>query len=158
MSEPAPGARPAAKAPNLKPWAIGAALVVIAGVVAALVAGGGSSTSTANKVLAASETNAHGVHYRIVASVPNGKGPKQGPVPLYFDEYVGAKQKLLQRFAVPNANFYRDSVVASLKLGPSRDPNPEKTVDVVLSWYEHAGDQTAATKRYRATQQGIQLY
>jgi len=129
---------------------------VIAGVVAALATGGGGSSG--DKVLAAGETNVHGIHYRVVASTSSSEGPKQGAVPLYFNEYVGSPAELVQRFVVPNAKFYRDSVVANLKVHANPDPNPDKTAGIVFSWFHHAGDQTDETKRYVVTQHGIQLY
>ena len=183
MADPAP-VRPSPRPRNLKWWAVGAALVVIAGVAAAAVTGGGnevvsSDTSGSNaipaggqmtvvnnapppkkgdKVLAAGKTNVHGVRYQVVVSVPNAKGPKRGAVPLYLNEYIGAKPKLLQRFLVPNAPFYRDSTIASFKIEANPDPNPDKTAGIALSWFKHAGDQTDATKYYGATQHGIRLY
>jgi predicted Ser/Thr protein kinase len=167
---------------NLKPWAIGAALIVIAGIVAALVSGGGSpgggdDTSGSeklpaggemtvvnnapppkkgDKVLGAGDTTVHGIRYRVVVSKPNSKGPKGGRVPLYFNEYIGGK--LLQRFEVPNVKFYRDSVIASFKIEANPDPNPEKTAGIALSWYHHLGDQSDETKYFGVTQHGIQLY
>src|SRR5204863_4780084 len=68
-----------------------------------------------DKVLAAGETNVHGIHYRVVASTPDNKGPKRAVVPLYFNEYMGKPLKLLHRFEVPNATYYRDSVIANFK-------------------------------------------
>jgi predicted Ser/Thr protein kinase len=185
-ADPAPLAAsppPAARRRNLKPWAIAAAAVVVAGIVAALVTGGGNpaadtSTSSASlppggqmtvvnnappprkgdKVLAAGETSVHGVRYRVVVSKPSAPGPKRGAVPLYFNEYTGKPAKLLQRFEVPNAKFFRDSVIASFKLEANPDPNPEKTAGIALSWFLHLGDQTDQTKYYGVTQHGIQLY
>jgi hypothetical protein len=133
--------------PNVRPWAIGAAVVVGLGFAAALVFGGGSS-GTGDKVLAASGTTANGVHYRVVASTDEN-APKQGPVPLYFTEYVGKEPP--RRIVVPELTFYGDSVVAGLKL----TANP---LTLSFSWYRHAGDHTRDTKRYRVTSQGIQLY
>ncbi|MEA2494139.1 MAG: hypothetical protein QOJ29_2050 [Thermoleophilaceae bacterium] len=178
------GARPPADARprrNMKPWAIGAAALVVAGIVAALVTGGGNggSSSSSDKlppggqmtvvnnapppkqgdeVLAAGETSVHGQRYRVVVTRPKTKGPKNGAVPVYFNEYVGSPPKLLQRFEVPNAKFYRDSVVANFKVEANPDPNPEKTAGIAFSWYHHLGDQTDETKYWGATLHGIQLY
>src|SRR4051794_14401897 len=168
---------------NVKPWAIAGAVIVVAGIVAALVTGGGSgsgSTSTSSgklpaggqmtvvnnapppkkgdKVLGAGDTSVHGVHYRVVVSVPNSKGPKQGAVPLYFNEYTAQPKRLLQRFVVPNAKFYRDSVIGSFKIEANPDPNPEKTAGIALSWFHHVGDQKDETRYYGVTQHGLQLY
>src|SRR5439155_15973123 len=68
-----------------------------------------------DKVLAAGETNVHGVHYRVVVSTPSTKGPKRGAAPVYFNEYLGRPPKLLQRFNVP-VKFARDSTIASFKI------------------------------------------
>jgi hypothetical protein len=91
-------------------------------------------------------------------SKPDTKGPKRAKVPLYFNEYTGKPRKLLQRFEVSNAKFYRDSVIASFKVEANPDPNPEKTASIALSWYHHLGDQTDDTKYYGVTQHGIDLY
>jgi len=144
MAAPAPGLPPR---PNLKPWAIGAAVVVALGVVAALITGGGAS-GTGEKVLAASQATLHGVHYRVVAST-DSNGPKQGPVPLYFTEYLGKQAP--RRVLVPELSFYGDSVIASMKV----TANPPT---LNFTWFPHGGDRTRDTKRYRVTSQGIQLY
>jgi hypothetical protein len=144
MAAPAPGLPPR---PNLRPWAIGAAVVVALGFVAALITGGGAS-GTAEKVLASGEGTVHGVHYRVVAST-DSNGPKQGPVPLYFTEYIGKQRP--RRIQVPELSFYGDSVIASLKVTP-------KPPTLTFSWYRHSGDRTRDTKRYRVSPQGVQLY
>jgi hypothetical protein len=66
--------------------------------------------------------------------------------------------KLLHRYEVPNATFYRDSVVANFKVEANPDPNPDKTAGIAFSWFHHIGDQTDETKYYGATQHGVQLY
>ena len=140
--------------PNVKPWAIAAALIVIAGIVAGLITGGGAGdTSGTYKTLAAAEARVSGVHYRVVATKP-ADAPKQGPVPLYFDEYAGDPPKLVQHFVLPAVGFYADSVISSLKL----TPNTGKTATLTFSWFVHAGDRTPQTKRYRVTPSGIELY
>ena len=175
---------PPPKPRSLKWWAIGAALVVIAGIVAAAVTGGGASDTSntsssasklppggqmtvvnnapppkqGDKVLAAGKTQVHGVYYEVVVSIPITKGPKRGAVPLYFNEYLGKKPKLLQRYLVPNVKFYRDSMIASFKIEANPDPNPGKTAAIAFSWHDHIGDQTAATHYYGVTTHGIQLY
>src|SRR3954451_74318 len=180
-----PAAVAAARRPrNLTPWAIAGALIVVAGVAAALVTGGGGGNGNTDtggspgklppggqmtvvnnapppkkgdKVLAAGETNVHGIHYRVVVSKPTTPGPKKGPIPLYFTEYMGKPAKFLQRYAVP-VNFYRDSSLASFKIEANPDPNPEKTASIALSWFHHVGDQTDQTKYYGVTQHGIDIY
>src|SRR5215212_524650 len=171
---------PGAKRRNMKPWAMGAAAIVIAGIVAGLITGGGSGGGSddssdklppggqatvvtdapppkkGDKVLGAGETSVQGIRYRVVASRPTTKGPKSGRVPLYFNEYIGGK--LLQRFEVPNVKFYRDSVIADFKVEANPDPNADKTAGIALSWYHHLGDQTDETKYFGVTQHGIQLY
>jgi hypothetical protein len=143
-----------AERPNVRPWAIVGALIVIAGVVAALITGGGSDDTTATyKTLAAVDTKVAGVHYRVIATTP-ATAPKEGPVPLYFDEYTGNPPQFVERFVVPAVGFYADSVIASLKLAANRD----KTAALTFSWFQHAGDRTPETKRYRVTTHGIQLY
>jgi predicted Ser/Thr protein kinase len=175
----------AARPRHIRIWGIVGAVVVVAGIVAALVTGGGGGSENSDdssssgklppggqatvvndapppkngdKVLAAGETSVHGIHYRVVVSKPTTKGPKSGAIPLYFNEYTGKPPKLLQRFVVPNAKFYRDSVIASFKVEANPDPNPEKTAGIALSWYHHLGDQTDETKYYGVTLHGIQLY
>src|SRR3954451_14421236 len=123
---------PATRTRNLKPWAIGGAIVVVLGVVAALVTGGGGGTgsndtgSTSDKlpaggqatvvnnapapkpgdeVLAAGETRVHGIYYRVVATRPKPSGGKKAATDLYFNEYMGSPKNLLQRYKVPNAKF-----------------------------------------------------
>ncbi|HEX4734497.1 MAG TPA: hypothetical protein VH247_08805 [Thermoleophilaceae bacterium] len=143
-----------AKRPNVRPWAIAGALIVIAGVVAGLITGGGTGdTSGTYKTLAAADTEVSGVHYRVIATTP-ATAPKQGPVPLYFDEYTGNPPKLAEHFAVAGVGFYADSVIASLKLAG----NPDRTATLTFSWFHHAGDRTSDTRRYRVTPHGIQLY
>ena len=109
-------------------------------------------------MLAAQETSVHGIHYRVVVSRPNTKGPKRGPVPVYFNEYMGKPLKLLHRYQPPNVKFFRDSVVASFKVEANPDPNPDKTAGIAFSWYHHTGDQTDETHYYGVTQHGVQLY
>lgn len=111
-----------------------------------------------DKVLAAGDTSVHGLKYRVVVSIPTTPGPKKGRVPLYFNEYTGTPFKLLQRFEVPNAKFYRDSVIASFKIEANPDPNPEKTAGIALSWFRHVGDQQDETKYWGVTLHGIDLY
>jgi hypothetical protein len=166
--------------PNLKPWAIGSALLVVAGIVAALVTGGGnglgSDTSSAklpaggqatvvknapppkqgDQVLAASETNVHGIRYRVVASIPTAEAAKRAAVPLFFNEYLDGK--FLDRYEVPNARFFRDSVIASFRVEADPDPNPGRTAGLAFSWFQHIGDQAHETKYYSVTPHGIQLY
>jgi hypothetical protein len=176
MAEPGP---PIPR-PNVKPWAIGGALVVIAGIVAALVSGGGTSEETSSssarlppggqatvvrnapppkpgdKVLAASETDVHGIRYRVVASTTGVADPKRGVVPLYFNEYLAGK--LVQRYKVPNAPFYRDSAIEDFRVEANPDPNPSRSAGVAFSWFRHLGDQRDETKYYHATPEGIRLY
>jgi hypothetical protein len=143
-----------AERPNVRPWAIAGALIVIAGIVASLITGGGSGdTSGTYKTLAAGETTASGVHYRVIATTP-ATAPKQGPVPLYFDEYTGNPPTLVEHFVVPGVRFYANSVIASLRL----KGNPDGTAALTFSWYRHAGDRMPETKRFRATPRGVQLY
>jgi len=168
---------------NLKPWAIGAAVLVIAGIVVALVTGGGKAGSDdsssgkipaggeahvvnnapppkpGDEVLAAGETTVHGQYYRVVATRAKvKKGGKKAPTDLYFNEYMNSPKKLLHRFKVPNAPFYNDSVVVNFKVEANPDPNPEKTAGIAFSWYHHVGDQEDETKYYGVTTHGIQLY
>jgi hypothetical protein len=166
--------------PNLKPWAIGSALLVVGGIVVALLTGGGtgsdSNTSSAklpaggqstivknapppkmgDKVLAAAETNVHGIRYRVVASIPTTENAKVASVPLYFNEYLDGK--LLSRYQVPDAKFFADSVVVNFKLEANPDPNPGRTAGIAFSWFRHAGDPNHETKYYEVTPHGIRLY
>jgi hypothetical protein len=164
---------------NLKPWAIGAAAIVIAGIAAALVTGGGGGGSSdssdqlppggqatvvnnapppkkGDKVLAAGETNVHGVHYRVVASIAKSDAGKKARTQLYFSEYMN--KKFLIRWPVPDAKFYGDSVIASFKVEANPDPNPEKTAGIALSWFHHLGDQTDETQYYGVTSHGPVVY
>jgi hypothetical protein len=164
---------------NLKPWAIGAAVLVIAGIAAALVTGGGTGSSDGSsdklppggqattvtdaappkkgdKVLAAGETNVHGVHYRVVASIVKADAGKKTQTQLYFTEYMN--RKFLIRWPVSDAKFYGDSVIADFKVEANPDPNPEKTAGIAFSWFHHLGDQTDETQYYGVTSHGIQNY
>jgi hypothetical protein len=173
--------RPPVRKPNLVPWGIAGALIVIGGIVAAIVTGGGGagsdtgsagsrlqgsgqSTEVANapppkqgdKVLAASETTVRDTKYRIVVSTLGSKGPVGGSVPLFLNEYVNGK--LVDRFLVPNAKFFRDSAIAGLDVEPDPGRNPDKNAGLAFSWFHHIGDQHEDTKYYRVSQKGIRLY
>jgi predicted Ser/Thr protein kinase len=165
---------------NLKPWAIGAGLIVIAGIAAALLTGGGSGSGSSDssdklppggqatvvnnapppkkgdKVLAAGETNVHGVHYRVVASIAKADAGKKKQTQLFFTEYMN--KKFLLRFPVPDAKFYGDSVIAGFKVEANPDPNPDKTAGIAFSWFHHIGDQTDETQYYGVTSHGIDVY
>jgi hypothetical protein len=71
--------------------------------------------------------------------------------------YAGQPLKLLQRREMPYP-WYRDSVVASLKVDAGRPPNPEKTADVAFSWYPHIGDKTDLTHYFGVAYHGIDIY
>jgi predicted Ser/Thr protein kinase len=172
---------PPARPRNLKLWAIGAAVLVVAGVAAALATGGGKADSgddgsdripaggqmtlvtdakppkAGDEILAAGETTVHGQYYRIVVTRPKTQGPKRGAAAVYFNEYLDTPTNLLQRFKVP-VEFFRDSVIASFKVEANPDPNPEKTAGIAFSWFHHVGDQTDETKYYGVTTHGIQIY
>jgi hypothetical protein len=180
-TDPAPPSaspRPPGPERNMKPWAIGGALIVAGGIVAALLTGGGSPSSDStttklptrgqsttiadappprkgDKVLAAAKTRVHGIDYRVVVTIPATAGPAGGQVPVYFNEYVNGR---LNRFLVPNARFFRDSVIADLKIEANPEPNPQKTAGIAMAWHAHAGDQRSQTRYWGATQQGIRLY
>jgi hypothetical protein len=158
------------------------ALVVLGGVVGALVSGGGSGSGggatyadklppggtmtlvtnakppkAGDEVLAAGKTNVKGVYYQVVVTRPKTKGAKGTPAPVYFNEYLGKKPKLLQRFKVP-VQFFKDSIIANFKIEANPDPNEDKTAGIAFSWYHHLGDQQDETKYYGVTTHGIQLY
>jgi hypothetical protein len=162
-------------------WAGGAAAVVVMLGVAALLAWprGGTSPSSASgrsppegasivvndakppkpgdKVAAAAETTVDGNHYRLVLSTADDNGAKRARIPLYMNLYAGQPLKLLQRREMPYP-WYRDSVVASLKVDAGRPPNPEKTADVAFSWYPHIGDKTDLTHYFGVAYHGIDIY
>jgi predicted Ser/Thr protein kinase len=189
---PAPGAPPAAAGQhpaqprNLKPWAIGAAALVLGGIVLALVTGGGtgaSDTSTSSsssklpaggqstvvnsappptpgdKVIRAAETTVHGVYYRLVLSTRARAGAQKGIVPLYMNEYIGSAKspRILQRLKMPYP-FAHDSYVADFKVEANPDPNPDKTAGVALSWFLHTGDKNDQTHYFGLTRHGIDVY
>jgi hypothetical protein len=165
--------------PNVRPWAIAGAVVVIGGLVAALLTagGGGRTNSSANlppggqatvvknapapragdRVLAASETRVHGLYYRVVASRPKSENPKTGTVDVFFNEYVGSPQRLLQRVKAPGVAFFNDSVIAGFMLEARPDPNPKKAAALTFAWFHHAGDQDQETNHYAVSPQGIGL-
>jgi hypothetical protein len=184
------GGPPADRRPaHIRLWALGAAALVIAGLAVALITGGGvadrgsgrgGSTSSdklpaggqmtvlnnapppkrGDQVLAAGETTVHEVRYRVIVSRPKTKGPKRGPVPFYFTEYMappGKKLGFLQRFKVPG-KFARDSVIGNFKLEANPGPNPDRSAGLAFSWFLHAGDHTDTTKYYGVTTHGIQIY
>ena len=184
----ADAAPPADRRPrHIRLWAVGGAVVVIAGLAVALITGGGNGggggggSSSSDKlpaggqmtvvnnapppkkgdeVLAAGETRVHEVRYRVIVSRPKTTGPKRGAVPFYFTEYMappGKKFSFLQRFSVPG-QFARDSVIANFKLEANPDPNPDRTAGIAFSWFRHVGDQTDTTKYYGVTTHGIQIY
>jgi serine/threonine protein kinase len=166
---------------SIRPWAIAGGLIVIGGVVAALISGGGStstdtsSTSTnlpaggqmtlvnnapppkkTDKVVTAGKTEVHGMHYLLVLSTPDTKGPKRASVPLYMNEYTGDPPKLLQRLKMPYP-WARDSTVADFTVEANPDPNPTKGASVALSWFLHIGDKNDLTHYFELTQHGIQI-
>jgi hypothetical protein len=183
IAEPATHTEPAqpAKARHFGRWAIAAGVVVAVGLAAVLALGGGSGgggrsdseklppsgtsipvdnakpPKRRDKVVAAAQTNVKGNAYRLVLSTRDAKGPKRAKVPLDMNLYVGQPFKLIQRREMPYP-WYRDSVVASLKVEANPEPNSDKTAGVALSWYLHIGDQTDVTHYFGVANHGIDIY
>jgi hypothetical protein len=183
ISEPATHNAPAqpAKARHFARWAIAAAVVVAVGLAAVLALGGGSGGGGSSdsqklppggtsipvdnakppmrgdKVVAAAQTNVKGNAYRLVLSTRDAKGAKRARVPLDMNLYVGQPFKLLQRREMPFP-WYRDSVVASLKVEANPEPNSDKSAGVAFSWYPHVGDQTDVTHYFGVANHGIDIY
>jgi len=183
IAEPATHNEPAqpAKARHVGRWAIAAAVVVAVGLAVVLALGSGSNggggsdseklppggtsipvdnakpPKRGDKVVAAAQTNVKGNAYRLVLSTHDAKGAKRAKVPLDMNLYVGQPFKLLQRREMPYP-WYRDSVVASLKVEANPEPNSDKSAGVALSWYLHVGDQTDVTHYFGVANHGIDIY
>lgn len=181
-ADPAPGnqsVRPTKRRTSLRWAAAVAAVVVLGGSALLLLTGsggdGGSGSGRAppggasivvndakppkpgDKVAAAAQTTVDGNHYRLVLSTADNRGPQRARIPLYMNLYAGQPFKLLQRREMPYP-WYRDSVVAGLKVEANPAPNPEKTAGVAFSWYPHIGDQTDMTHYFGVAYHGIDIY